>query len=870
MAKHSANDPWALFRYKAFISYAHSDTEFAEWLETRLGAFDVPRELHGQWTPIGPVPKNLRPVFRDQTNLSASHDLSEELKARLAESATLIVICSPAAAASKWVAAEIEHFRSIGRGDRIFSIIVDGVPRGENGANCFPEPFLKQEPIAANAREPDDGGEGRESALIRLVAGMLRVDPIELQDKENALLAARARSARRLAMIFAGVAAVAILSAGFAISETIRANRSLAVAQETIDGVIETLESDDMQQVWGFQSIEADLLGRLTELQSQLGQGGRRTATVQATLLMRQAGVESMRGNIEETLALNERAYDAIVPAALRSNATSEQRALALRATYRYFRALGSLSRTDEQERILTESEPILRAALAGEPSDAERRWAALWLDNRRQLLSGRNDHGAALNSADEAVALVQLDDPSSASIERRIDYALVVGNRSYTLRSLNRDEEARQASARYCRLVADLFAEAPMHRDVRRFEIDCQFDEATSRFDRRDRAGAINAIQRAISLAEPAAAGNRGDMSFRAALATAHYRIGEVERWLDSNPTAAVQSYQRALTIWGDVYSTPSTQVGFFDNLENAFNAYTGALDAIEQEDTSSRVRHAEDILARYNTFEDCGERLGGSSTCGRVVILASRAAATRLFAVGRGAEVVEPLRLAARLAQQVESIDWYRRRSETFETSCAIRRDVGRALVMANRQQEAVSPLREAIEDCGVFMREHDYDMYIRSAVLGAHLWLSRAERAAGQPAAARQTLAACYALYGANCYEEYAQVLEQGIGGPVDLVTARTVRAQRAYTNMKRFTIPVRARGSEVTFPFHVYIFERPPNFPYQGIDDQIRWLEVNRGLEVAPEVGQSFRRLEEIARENNVSFPDLAVYAVGAAQ
>jgi tetratricopeptide (TPR) repeat protein len=870
MAKRGRGDPWSLFRYKAFISYAHEDQAFAQWLEERMGAFTVPRDLQGMWTPVGPVPADLRPVFRDQTNLSASHDLSEELEARLAESANLVVVCSPAAANSRWVAREIEHFRALGRGDRIFSIIVDGAPRGEGGTNCFPAPFLADEPMAADAREPEHGGDGRDAAFIKLVAGMLRVDPADLGDRENAILAARARNARRLAAVFGGVALVGVVSAGFAFVEYARANRSIGVAQHTIDGVLQTLESDRMQEVWGFQRIEPELLDRLLQLQNDLGGERRRSAAVQSTLFLRRAGLARSRGDIEASLKLNEQAYRAIIPVALRQAATREQRTLALRATYRYYQALGDFSRSGDQERILKESEPILRSAIRAGNLDLQgRRWASMWLDDKRQLLDNRNDHRQALGASDEAMRIVRVAEHDSA-IEARIDYALVLDNRAFTLRSLHRDEEARQASQQACGIYDALYARVPTHRELLRFRIYCTLDRAAARYDQRDRAGAMAAIQEAVELATPAARVNRGEAAFQAALATAQYRVGDVDLWLDNSPQASIASYEQSMRTWGELYRGNNIQIGDFDNLENTFNSYTIAMRALERQDATWKARNAETGLRTFNSFRRCGERLGATSSCGRIVMAAAREAADRLFEMGRGTELIEPLRVAERLSSQLETVQWNRQFSDTFAQSCAFRRDVGRALVLANRPREAIEPLRQAIAQCSVFMRQHDYDMYIRSAVLGAYEWLSRAERATDQAPAARRTLAACYGLYGANCYTEYAEMLEQGLGGPVDTATARQVRAQRAYTNLKRFTVPVHAPGAAVTFPFDVYIFERPPNFPYQGIDDQIRWLKVNRGLEVPPDVGQSFRRLEEIARENHVSFPDLAVYALDAAK
>lgn len=868
MAKRGRGDPWSLFRYKAFISYAHEDQAFAEWLEERMGAFRVPRDLHGMWTPVGPVPTNVRPVFRDQTNLSASYDLSEELKARLAESATLAVVCSPAAANSRWVAREIEHFRSLGREDRIFAIIVDGVPHGEGTTNCFPAPFLEDEPLAADAREPEQGGDGRDVAFIKLVAGMLRVDPADLRDRENAILAARARNARRLAAVFGGIAVVALLSAGLAFIEYARANRSIGVAQKTIDEVLQTLDSDQMQEVWGFQNVEPELVDRLLQRQSDLG--GNRSPLMQSTLSMRRAGLARNRGDIEETLKLSEQAYRAIIPAALRRNATQEERTLALRATYRYYQALGDLSRSIDQGRILNESEPILRAAIRQGNLDVQgRRWAAMWLDNKRQFLDNRNDHRQALHAADEALQVVSEAEQDS-TVEARIDYALILNNRAFTLRALHRDDEANQSDEQACGIYDQLNARLPTHRELLRFRIYCALDRAAALYDRRDRTGTMAAIQQAVDLATPAARVNRDEAAFQAALATAQYRIGDVELWLDNAPETSLASYEQSMRTWSQLYQGNNIQIGDFDNLENTFNNYTIAMHTLERKDASWKARNAEASLRTFHSFRRCGERLGATSSCGRIVMEAVRQATDRFFAMDRGAELIEPLMLADRLSRQLETVQWNQQFSETFSTSCGFRRDVGRALILANRQREAIEPLRQAIEQCGIYMRRYDYDIYLRSAVLGSYLWLSRAERAAGQAPAARRTLAACYSLYGANCYIEYAEMLERGIGGPVDMATARQVRAQRAYTNMKQFTVPVHAPGSEVTTPIEFYIFERPPHFPYQGIDDQIRWLQLNRGMEVAPDVAQSFRRLEEIARENKVSFPDLAVYALGMAR
>src|SRR5215208_7946106 len=84
-------------RYYAFLSYSHQDAELADWLHRELERFRVPHSLAGRLTANGVVPRRLTPIFRDQQDLSAGGDLAEEIKAALAASQFLIVLCSPMA-----------------------------------------------------------------------------------------------------------------------------------------------------------------------------------------------------------------------------------------------------------------------------------------------------------------------------------------------------------------------------------------------------------------------------------------------------------------------------------------------------------------------------------------------------------------------------------------------------------------------------------------------------------------------------------------------------------------------------------------------------------------------------------------------------
>ena len=107
----TARIPRLRTRYYAFLSYSHKDKELADWLHRELEKFRVPHSLAGKLTANGVVPRRLTPVFRDQHDLSAGADLGEEIKAALAASQFLVVLCSPTAATSRWTNAEIESFK---------------------------------------------------------------------------------------------------------------------------------------------------------------------------------------------------------------------------------------------------------------------------------------------------------------------------------------------------------------------------------------------------------------------------------------------------------------------------------------------------------------------------------------------------------------------------------------------------------------------------------------------------------------------------------------------------------------------------------------------------------------------------------------
>ena len=177
-------------RYSAFLSYSHRDKAVVVWLHRTLETYRVPSKLVGLETSLGITPARLLPLFRDRDELPASDDLGSAITAALAASQFLVVICSPAAAASRWVDQEILSFKRMHGEGRIFALIASGEPFASASPEtadqeCFP-PSLRfrigpngelsnepAEPIAADIR-PE--GDGKRLAKLKLAAGLLGVE----------------------------------------------------------------------------------------------------------------------------------------------------------------------------------------------------------------------------------------------------------------------------------------------------------------------------------------------------------------------------------------------------------------------------------------------------------------------------------------------------------------------------------------------------------------------------------------------------------------------------------------------------------------------------------------------------------------------
>ena len=201
-------------QFKAFISYSHTDEQWARWLHKALETYRIPPRIV---TSHELSSNRLTPIFRDRDELSSASDLSETIKDALESSENMIVICSQASAASLWVNEEIRYFRSLGRTRRIFPLLIDApehsFPKELTAPEANKDSAPRHEPLAADVRAI---GDGKRAAKLKLVAALInvRLDELTQRDahRQQRRLLTIAGSAMVGMLLMAGLAFVAVMA----------------------------------------------------------------------------------------------------------------------------------------------------------------------------------------------------------------------------------------------------------------------------------------------------------------------------------------------------------------------------------------------------------------------------------------------------------------------------------------------------------------------------------------------------------------------------------------------------------------------------------------------------------------------------------
>jgi len=222
-------------KYRAFLSYSHRDTGWAKWLHARLEGFRIDKDLIGRQTPVGPVPKTLRPIFRDREDFSGGHVLADATVTALDASAALIVLCSTVSAGRPAVNEEVRLFRSRHPDRSVIPVIVDG---------AWPENFppalryeLTADGIVTDRPEtilgPDlrESGDGKNLGLAKTVAGLTGLTPDDVYRRAER----EHRKQARLHMAVAAVIVVLVIAGGGLFWQSYQQKQTLTEISALVD-----------------------------------------------------------------------------------------------------------------------------------------------------------------------------------------------------------------------------------------------------------------------------------------------------------------------------------------------------------------------------------------------------------------------------------------------------------------------------------------------------------------------------------------------------------------------------------------------------------------------------------------------------------
>jgi hypothetical protein len=212
--------PDADLKYRAFLSYSHADTGVAQRVHRRLEGFHIDKELVGRVAATGPIPKTLRPIFRDRHDFDAGSSLGAETNAALDESSALILIASPHSARSRYVNEEVRLFKARHPDRPLIPLIVHGKPSNAE-KECFPSALrfvvgpdgaITETPADVLAADLREKGDGFELALAKVVARLIGLTPDDVYRRAER---ERRRQGRLRTAVAVVMVALAIAGGGF-------------------------------------------------------------------------------------------------------------------------------------------------------------------------------------------------------------------------------------------------------------------------------------------------------------------------------------------------------------------------------------------------------------------------------------------------------------------------------------------------------------------------------------------------------------------------------------------------------------------------------------------------------------------------------
>ncbi len=174
--------------HDAFISYSRKDKVFASLIEKALENYTPPKS--------SAISQKRLDIFRDEEDFTGT-DYHKAVNKHLQESRKLILICSPAARASRYVSDEVRIFAEVNGSDNIIPILLDGIPNNEASSDqeivkAFPDSLIEiiQMPLAISyigfQPNKDKVNKGKyDGSWFSLLANLYDIGRGEIEQRER-------------------------------------------------------------------------------------------------------------------------------------------------------------------------------------------------------------------------------------------------------------------------------------------------------------------------------------------------------------------------------------------------------------------------------------------------------------------------------------------------------------------------------------------------------------------------------------------------------------------------------------------------------------------------------------------------------------
>ena len=651
----------ALALYDAFISYSHAkDKPIAAALQS------VVQRLGKPW-----YRRRALRVFRDDTSLSATPHLWPSIEQALGQSRFLILLASPEAAASPWVAKEVVYWFEHKSADTLLIALTDGALAWDNAADDFewsattPLPAVLKGRFASEPKWVDltayrAGAAPSDARFMELGADFAAA--IRGIPKED-LLSEEVRQQRRaltLAWSAAGSLLILAALAGWqwrvASVQRDRAERTLTAATS----IAESLTIEMAQEFRNRTGMPVDLtrkiLDRAEHLLQQLTQAGEDTAYLRrsrAVVLLELAKTYLAQGDIDAALSAARQARGilqgllAVVPGAV-----DWQRDLSV-ANDVIGEALAAIGQRDEALAAYRESLEIReRLAAADRASRQAQRDLVVSYNKVGGLLvtAARNEEALAIYRKSLDIAQRLAGDPDDAPSQR--DLATGHERIAGVLLALGRQDEAlesyRTSLATFEKLAGLDVGNAQAQRDV--WVSSSKIGDVLIAVGKHEEA--LAAYRKGLAIAERLAASDPGNTQWQRDLSISFDKIGDVLS--ASKPEDALASYRKSFAIAEKLAATDPRNAQWQRDLSVGSNKIGDVLLALGK---------PADALAVYRSGMTIAERLvaidGGNMEWQRDLSVSCNKVADALLADGQRDEALEFYRKGLAVRKKLAAAD-------------------------------------------------------------------------------------------------------------------------------------------------------------------------------------------------------------------